>query len=101
VKDCSIEIAVHFLFEHVVTRFGCPTILMSTQGTHFINNTFQVMMEEFEINHQNITPYHPHVNGTLEAFKKILENALTKICNVNREEWYLKVPAVLWDYKTT
>ena len=74
---------------------------MSDQGTHFINNTIKAMNEEFEVYHQKITPYHPQENKTVESFNKILENALTKICNVNINNWDLKISAVLWEYMTT
>jgi hypothetical protein len=96
-----VKTTTHFIFEQVITRFGCPRILMSDQGTHFINNTIRDMTEEFEVYHQKSTPYHPHANGTVESFNKILENALTNVSNVNKDDWYLKLPSVLWEYKTT
>jgi hypothetical protein len=51
VKDCSAETTTPFLFGQVITKFGCPQILMSDQETHFINNTIRAMIEEFKVYH--------------------------------------------------
>jgi transposase InsO family protein len=65
---------------------------MRDQGTHFINNTIKALTQEFEVHHHKSTPYHPQVNGMVEAFK---------ICSVNKDNWDLRVPTMLWAYRTT
>lgn len=96
VKDCIGETIENLIFEYVMMRFGCSKILMSDHGTHFLNETISVLMEEFQVYHQKSTPYHLQANGTVEAFNKILDNAMTKVCNAQINDWDVHVPVVLW-----
>jgi hypothetical protein len=45
--------------------------------------------------------YHPHSNGTIEAFSNIIEYVLTKMCNVKHDDWDQQVTIVLWSHKET
>jgi transposase InsO family protein len=101
VKDCSATTVACFIFDDIITRFGCPKILMSDQGTHFINKIVEASIEKFAVHHQKSMPYHPQENGTVEEFNKILETSLMKLCSVNKDDWDLRVPTVLWTYRTT
>jgi hypothetical protein len=39
-----IDTNARFIFENVITRFGCPRSLTSDQGSHFISNTITNLM---------------------------------------------------------
>lgn len=101
VKDFTVATTMEFLFEYVLMQFQCPKILMSDRGTHFLNETMSVMLKEFHDYHQNTTPYHPQANGTVEAFNKILENALTKVCNTKRNDCVVRISTILRAYRMT
>ena len=55
VKNCSTATAVKFIFDNILSRFGCPRILMSDQGSHFLNKTIEALTEEFQVYHQKST----------------------------------------------
>jgi len=51
VKDCTSAIATKFIFEYVLTQFGCPKFLRSDRGMHFLNETISEMTEDFQVYH--------------------------------------------------
>jgi len=50
-KDCKGETKEKFLFEYMLTRIGCPNILMSDRSTHFLNEMVSVLREDFQVYH--------------------------------------------------
>lgn len=46
-KDYSVTTNTNFIFEYVLSRFGCPKILMSDRGLHFLNETIASFLEQF------------------------------------------------------
>ena len=99
VDTCSSEIAAKFIYENIITQFGCPLTLINDQGTHFINKTIETLTDQFQIDHRRSTTYHPQSNGAIEAFNKTLTKELRKICNIDKDDWDEKIPAVLWAYR--
>ena len=101
VYSCTKEVASKFIYTNIITRFGCHLTLISDQGTHFINQTIETLLKEFLIDHHKTLAYHPQANRVVESFNKTLTKGLTKICNMDKDDWDDKVPTVLWTYRTT
>jgi transposase InsO family protein len=72
-----------FLYEAILTRFGCPLHLVSDQGTHFINSTIHTLTEHFLLRHTTSTTYYPQGNGQAESTNKVIVRMLQKLVNEN------------------
>jgi hypothetical protein len=90
-----------FLYENIIARFGCPKILVSDRGSHFLNETIELMIDMFRINHRKTTPYHPQTNGHTERVNQTLVQILRKTISDSKRDWDTKLTAALWTYRTT
>jgi hypothetical protein len=52
------------------------------------------------INNRRTLAYHRQANGAVELFNKTLTNRLTKVCNIDKDDWDDKIPAIIWAYRT-
>ena len=74
---------------------------MIKNPSHFINRTIASLTKQFRIEHQKSTSYHPQSNGAIEAFNKTPTRGITKICNIDKDDWDEKIHVVLWAYRMT
>jgi hypothetical protein len=56
-------ITTKFLYECILTRFGCPLIIVTDQGIHFINDGIKYLTDRFLMKHVSSTTYYPQGNG--------------------------------------
>jgi hypothetical protein len=43
-RDNTVRSTTKFFYENIITCFGCPTHLVSDQGSHFINNFVELLV---------------------------------------------------------
>ncbi len=79
IKEATAKTISKFIYEKIICEHGCPQVLQSDQGTHFVNRIIQDLSEKFRIKHRLSTPYHPQTNDLIECFNQTLCEKLTKI----------------------
>ncbi len=58
-KTNIATITIIFLYECILTRFGCPLIIVIDQGVHFINGAIKYLTNHFLLKHVSSTTYYP------------------------------------------
>jgi hypothetical protein len=74
-------IIAKFMYEYILTKFGCPLTIVIDQGVHFINDTIKHLTKQFLLKHVNSTTYYPQGNGQAKFINKVIGSLLTKLVN--------------------
>ncbi len=59
----TIVVTAIFLYECMLTKFGCPLTIIIDQGVHFINDAIKYLTNHFQLKHVGSTTYYPQGNG--------------------------------------
>jgi hypothetical protein len=62
-KINTTAVIANFLYECILTRFGCPLIIVTDQGVHFMNDVINYLTNHFLLKHVSFTTYYPQGNG--------------------------------------
>jgi hypothetical protein len=74
-------VTTKFLYEYILTKFGCPLTIVINQGVHFINDTLKHLIKLFLLKHVSFITYYPQGKFT----NKVTSRLLTKLVNEKKK----------------
>ena len=83
VPHCNAYYAYTTLYEHWIAKFGLPEILITNNGTEFINNEIITLCHLNNIKHKPRTSHAPWKNGLVDGMNRSLQEYLRCIINGN------------------
>ena len=100
IPDATADSVAKFFYEDIICRHGCPKEIVSDNGSAFISQMVEKLLQQHQIKHRLISPYHPQTNGLVERFNRTLCKAIAKYVQLVEEEWDKFIPSVLFAYRT-
>ncbi|XP_028055050.1 uncharacterized protein K02A2.6-like [Camellia sinensis] len=91
----------NFIKENIICRFGIPKVMLSNNGTPFVNRHAGRLLDAYQIKHQKSSPYYPQGNGQAEATNKTLIRILSKMMDEAGDTWSEQLSVALWAYRTS
>jgi hypothetical protein len=100
-KTNTVVVIARFMYEYILTKFGCPLTIVTDQGVHFINDIFKYLIKQFLLKHDSSTTYYPQGNGQAESTNKDIGRLLTKLVNENKIDWDEHLSTIFFSYRIT
>ena len=83
VPHCNAYYAYTMIYEYWIAKFGLPEILVTDNGTDFINNEIITSCHLYNIKHKPRTSHASWTNGLVEGMNRSLQEYLRCIINGN------------------
>ncbi|KAK8720750.1 hypothetical protein OTU49_013126, partial [Cherax quadricarinatus] len=94
IPDKTAETVASAFREHVVLRHTCPRVLLSDNGSEFINGIMQDLCSRFNIHQAPVAPHHPASNGLAERTNRKVLEVLRVTVNPSCTTWDEAIPDV-------
>ncbi len=95
----TVVVMTKFMYECILTMFGCPLTIVIDQGVHFINDAIKYLTIFFLMKHVNFITYYPQGNGHVKFTNKVFGTLLTKLVSENKTYLDEHLSIVLFLYK--
>jgi ribonuclease HI len=100
-RNATHQVVIKFLYENILSRFGCPKRLVADNAAVFKSEALMDMCESMGIQLVHSTPYYPQGNGLAESSNKSLIKIIRKLLEENKKSWDSKLKFSLWADRVT
>jgi hypothetical protein len=90
-----------FLYEHILTRFGCPLIIVTNQGTHLSTMHSNILLTILSLDISVLPCIIYKDMNRLKVQIRFLETSVIKLVNENKNDWDEHLSTVFFSYQTT
>lgn len=89
------------IFEHFITKFGCPKTIISDRGSNLTSMENNNFFNSLGIKRITTTAYHPQANGQTERFNRVIGAQLAMFVEKSQRDWCKFVPALTFAYNVS
>jgi hypothetical protein len=86
-KSITADEVIRTFFSMVISRHGCPKVVITDQGTQFTSKAFSTLCDQFQIKSELASAYHQQSNGKVERFIGFLKKTLATITKADQSNW--------------
>lgn len=90
-----------FMWRQVISKFGIPEVVISDNGTLFVDKKFAKFLSGLGIKQKFSLVEHPESNGQVETTNKVILCGLKERLDQKKCSWANELASVLWSYRTT
>jgi len=84
------------LFKKIIfPRFKVPCVLISDNGSHFIEKKLEALLKKYSLHHKLVLGYHPQMSGQVEISNRKIKVILEKTIRRSRKDCVNKLDDTL------
>lgn len=93
------KVVCGFIISNIFCKYSTPTLIISDEGSHFLNRRFEKVFRKYGTHHRVVTPYHPQTSGQVEVSNREIKQILEKTVSASRKDWSYRIEDALWAYR--
>ena len=93
------RVVAKLLKKIIFPHFGVPRVLISDNGTYFIERKLETLLKKYGVYHKYGLGYHPQTSRQVEISNQEIKSILEKTFTQSRKDWVDKLDDALWAYR--